>query len=372
MRMQAEVIRGMRQGYGQGATIGPYIGALVLGVCWVMSLGVGRSTRVCTGLSWAVRNMRASGMNLRTRAAGLAAILAGASFSAQAYAADLMGQPTPGGIDLQPANSALKVSANFFHNSILLPIITVISVFVLLLLVIVVVRFNSKANPVPAKFSHNTLIEIIWTLVPVGILLFISIFSFKLLFAYHDMPKADLTVKVNGYQWYWGYAYPDQKIDEITSVMLSEADAKKEGVPYRLAADNSMVVPVGKTVRVLVTGQDVIHAFFVPAFGVMTSAIPGRVNEIWFKSEKTGMFYGQCTQLCGTDHAFMPIQVEVVTQPEFDAWVASKAPKPAAVAVAPAAVAQPAAAVAASATSTAPAPQKIAQTAAASKPAVLN
>jgi cytochrome c oxidase subunit 2 len=310
-------------------------------------------------------------MNLRTQAAGLAAMLAGAAFSAQAYAADLIGQPTPGGIDLQPANSALAHAAHGFHNAILLPIITVISLFVLALLIIVVVRFNAKANPVPAKFSHNTLLEIVWTLVPVGILLFIAIFSFKLLFAYHDMPKPDLTVKVNGYQWYWGYAYPDQKIDEITSVMLSEDDAKKQNVPFRLAADTSMVVPVGKTVRVLVTGQDVIHAFFVPAFGVMTSAIPGRVNEIWFKAEKTGIFYGQCTQLCGSDHAFMPIQVEVVTQAEFDAWVASKAPKPAPVAAAAAAAPAPADA-AVPAAATAPAPQKIAQLDTASKPVAMN
>jgi cytochrome c oxidase subunit 2 len=240
-----------------------------------------------------------------------------------------------------------------------MPIITGIAVFVAILLGIIIVRFNKKANPVPAKFSHNTALEVAWTLIPVGILLFISIFSFKLLFAYHDMPKPDLTVKVVGYQWYWGYSYPDQKIDEITSVMLNEADAKRQNLPYRLAADTSMVVPVNKNVRVLVTGSDVIHAFFMPAFGVMTSAIPGRINDVWFKAEKTGIYYGQCAQLCGSDHAFMPIQIKVVTQKEFDEWVLTKAKPAAAALVAPAAAA-------------APAPQKTAQLDGAAKPVAMN
>jgi cytochrome c oxidase subunit 2 len=234
------------------------------------------------------------------------------------------------------------------------------------------VRFNKKSNPVPAKFTHNTALEVAWTLIPVGILLFISIFSFKLLFAYHDMPKPDLTVKATGYQWYWGYTYPDQKIDEITSVMLSEADAKKANVPYRLAADTSLVVPVGKVVKVLVTGSDVIHNFAMPAFGLKTDAIPGRINETWFKAEKTGMYYGQCSELCGVDHAFMPIQIQVVTQEEFDAWVLTKAPPapaapaatPVATPAAPAAPASPVAAV--------PAPQKTAQLDVAAKPVAMN
>jgi len=310
-------------------------------------------------------------MNMRKLAAGLAAMMVGVGFSAQALAAELLGQPTPDGIGLQPAASPLKHSAIFFHNVILMPVITAISIFVAILLAIIIVRFNKKANPVPAKFSHNTALEVAWTLIPVGILLFISIFSFKLLFAYHDMPKPDLTVKVVGYQWYWGYSYPDQKIDEITSVMLSETDAKTQNLPYRLAADTSMVVPVGKTVRVLVTGSDVIHAFFMPAFGITTQAIPGRVNEAWFKAEKTGTFYGQCSQLCGSDHAFMPIQIQVVTQEEFDAWVQTKAPPPAAPAVTP--VATPAAPEAPAApVASAPAPQKTAQLDVAVKPVAMN
>ncbi len=312
-------------------------------------------------------------MNMRKLAAGLAGMIVGVGFSAQALATELMGQPTPDYIGLQQAASPLKHSAIFFHNAILMPIITAISIFVAILLGIIVVRFNKKSNPVPAKFSHNTALEVAWTLIPVGILLFISIFSFKLLFAYHDMPKPDLTVKATGYQWYWGYTYPDQKIDEITSVMLSEADAKKNGQPYRLAADNSLVVPVGKVVKVLVTGSDVIHNFAMPAFGLKTDAIPGRINETWFKAEKTGMFYGQCSELCGVDHAFMPIQIKVVTQEEFDAWVLTKAP-PAAAAPAVTPVATPAApaAPATPAAAAAPAPQKTAQLDVAAKPVAMN
>jgi cytochrome c oxidase subunit 2 len=298
-------------------------------------------------------------MDMRKLAAGVAGMVVGVGFSAQALAAELLGQPTPDAMGLQQAASPLKHSAIFFHNAILMPIITGIAVFVAILLGIIIVRFNKKANPVPAKFSHNTALEVAWTLIPVGILLFISIFSFKLLFAYHDMPKPDLTVKVVGYQWYWGYSYPDQKIDEITSVMLNEADAKRQNLPYRLAADTSMVVPVNKNVRVLVTGSDVIHAFFMPAFGVMTSAIPGRINDVWFKAEKTGIYYGQCAQLCGSDHAFMPIQIKVVTQKEFDEWVLTKAKPAAAALVAPAAAA-------------APAPQKTAQLDGAAKPVAMN
>jgi cytochrome c oxidase subunit 2 len=259
-----------------------------------------------------------------------------AALCGQARADELLGQPTPGAIDLQRSASPLRDDVMFFHNDILLPIITAIVLFVLALLVICVVRFNAKANPTPARWSHG---------VPVLILMFVAIFSFKLLFKYHDMPPPYMTVKATGYQWYWGYAYPDQKIDEITSTMTPEAKTTK--ALYRLSADNPMVVPVGKVVRVLVTGSDVIHSFSVPAFGVKIDAIPGRVNETWFKAEQTGTFYGQCSQLCGINHAFMPIQVDVLSQADFDSWVASKAPKPAPVAApaptAPAAPSAPAA-----------------------------
>jgi len=211
---------------------------------------------------------------------------------------------------------------------ILMPIITVISLFVLALLLICVVRFNKRSNPVPAKWSHNTPLEIVWTVVPVMILAIIAVFSFRLLFAYHDMPKPDLTVKATGYQWYWGYEYPDQGLAEMTSNLLEEPDAQARGVPYRLAVDQPLVVPVNKVVKVLVTGSDVIHAFGVPAFGIIADAVPGRINETWFKAEKVGTYYGNCRELCGVDHAFMPIEIKVVTQPEFDAWVLARAPAP--------------------------------------------
>ncbi|HVY35020.1 MAG TPA: cytochrome c oxidase subunit II [Caulobacteraceae bacterium] len=264
-----------------------------------------------------------------------------AAIGAQARAAELLGQPTPGAIDLQRSASAMRDDVIFFHNSILMPIITGIVLFVLVLLLICIVRFNKRANPTPARWSHNTVIEVIWTGVPVLILMFVAIFSFKLLFKYHDMPQPYMTVKATGYQWYWGYAYPDQKIDEIASTVTPEDKTTPQ--LYRLAADNPMVVPVNKVVRVLVTGADVIHSFSVPAFGVKIDAIPGRVNETWFKANQTGTFYGQCSQLCGINHAYMPIQVNVLSQADFDSWVAGKAPKPAPTPVAaPAPTAAPA------------------------------
>jgi cytochrome c oxidase subunit II len=269
--------------------------------------------------------------------ASAAALAAAALMTAGgAFAADLVGQPTPGAIDFQPAASPLKHEVIFFHNVILMPIISAIVLLVLGLLIYCIVRFNRRANPTPAKWSHNTVVEVMWTSGPVLILMFIAIFSFKLLYAYHDMPKPDLTVKVTGYQWYWSYAYPDQKIDEITSNMLPEDEAKAKGVPYRLAADNPMVVPVGKVVRVLVTGADVIHSWANPAFGTKIDAIPGRVNQTWFKAEKVGVYYGQCSELCGINHAFMPSEVDVVSQADFDKWVASKTAPPAPAAAAPA------------------------------------
>jgi len=268
--------------------------------------------------------MKSSFHGLRTRAAGALAGAATAFWGAAAMAADKFGQPTDGAIDLQPGVTPLREDAIWFHNVILLPIITVITLFVLALLVWVVVRYNKRANPVPAKFSHNTAIEVAWTLIPVLILVFISIFSFRLLFAYNDMPKPDLTIKATGYQWYWGYEYPDQKIGEFVSNILPEAEAKAKGEPYRLAVTEPLVVPVNKVVRVQVTGADVIHAFAVPSFGIITDAIPGRLNETWFKADRLGTYYGNCRELCGVDHAFMPIEVRVVTQAEFDAWVAKK------------------------------------------------
>jgi cytochrome c oxidase subunit 2 len=305
--------------------------------------------------------MKSSFKRMRALAAGLAAGAMSAFCSASAFADDLIGQPTPKAIDFQPGVTPLRHDAIFFHNVILLPIITGIVLLVLGLLLWCMLRFNKRANPTPARWSHNTTIEVIWTLAPVLILVFIAIFSFKLLFAYHDMPKPDLTIKATGYQWYWGFEYPDQKLPEYISNILPEDKAKARGVPYRLAATEPLVVPVNKTVRVLVTGADVIHAFAVPSFGVIMDAIPGRVNETWFKVDRIGTYYGQCRELCGIDHAFMPIEVHVVSQADFDAWVASKhgpAPAPTATQVAAAATtpAAPAAAPAPAPSSAIPAP----------------
>lgn len=282
-------------------------------------------------------DMKSSFQGMRTRAASALAGVGMAFMGGAVMADDLLGQPTPGAIDLQPGVSPLRHEAIFFHNVILMPVITAITLFVLLLLAVVIIKFNKRANPVPAKWSHNTPLEVAWTLIPVLILMVISIFSFRLLFAYNDMPKPDVTVKAVGYQWYWGYEYPDQKIGEYVSNILPEDQAKAANKPYRLAVNEPIVVPVNKVVRVQVTAADVIHAFAVPAFGIITDAVPGRLNETWFKAEKTGVYYGNCRELCGVDHAFMPIEVRVVTQAEFDAWVASKGGSTAGAATAPSA-----------------------------------
>jgi cytochrome c oxidase subunit 2 len=262
-------------------------------------------------------------------AASLAAALA-----SPALALDRLGQPVDHAIDLQPAASQIRAEQIAFHNNILLPIITAIVLLVMVLLLIVMVRFNKRANPTPARFSHNTPVEVAWTVGPVLVLMFIAIFSFKLLFAEHDMPKPYMTVKVVGRQWNWDYAYPDQKIPAATSIPLTEEVANQEHRPYMLAATNPMVVPVGQVVKVEITGEDVIHSFSVPAFGVKMDAVPGRLNETWFKATRTGVFYGQCSQLCGANHSFMPIEVDVVTLPQFQAWVASKVPQTTTVAAA--------------------------------------
>ena len=261
-------------------------------------------------------------MGMRRRLAHVALALSLAASGTGAWAADLVGQPTPGAIDLQPAASPMKHMVGWFNNFIIMPVMFGIGLFVLILLLIVIVRFNKRANPTPKKFTHNTPLEIIWTIVPVLILAFIAIFSFRLLYAYNDMPKPDMTVKVTGYQWYWGYSYPDQKIPEYVSNILPEDKAPAH--LYRLATDNPLVVPVGKVVKVLVTGSDVIHDWAMPAFGLKTDAIPGRVNETWFKAEKVGTYHGQCSELCGINHSFMPIEVKVVSDADFAAFVARR------------------------------------------------
>ncbi|MEO0400276.1 MAG: cytochrome c oxidase subunit II transmembrane domain-containing protein [Pseudomonadota bacterium] len=355
------------------------------------------------------------------------AALASAFASAAAFAGTAMAQESSSqvsgdapfhadnGIAMLPAQSALATEVHFFHNAVLMPIITVISVFVLLLLVWVVFRYNAKANPVPKKFSHNTLIEIIWTGVPILILLYIALFSFDLLYkedvtpdgkraviaadgattefaiandfaspkrmatrlehvqvfvttggeraklskrsydvaglgepevtvTLSDAPAAGstveihagrtlvgrgdnreialaptMTLKVNGYQWGWSYAYPDFGDFEYASNMLPEEKTSER--LYRLAVDNNVVVPVGETIRVTTTASDVIHSWAMPNFTLKIDAVPGRINETWFKADREGLFYGQCSEICGVKHSFMPIAVEVVSREKFEAWV---------------------------------------------------
>src|SRR6266849_3029808 len=208
----------------------------------------------------------------------------------------------------------------WFHN-FLLVLITVITLFVLALLIIVVIKFNAKSNPVPSRTTHNTLIEVAWTLIPVLILVSIAVPSFRLLFLELDIPKADLTIKATGKQWYWSYAYPDNGKFEFDSLLACDETRLKCQQPRLLSVDNEVVVPVNKVVRIQVIGADVIHSFAVPAFGIKIDAIPGRLNETWFKATKLGMFYGQCSELCGKDHAFMPIAVRVVSDSDFNAWL---------------------------------------------------
>jgi cytochrome c oxidase subunit 2 len=229
-----------------------------------------------------------------------------------------LGQPTFWQMDLQDSATPVMEDVASFHF-FLLWIIAAISAFVLSLLLIVIVRFNARTNPSPSRTTHNTPIEILWTIVPVIILAVIAVPSFRLLFVQLQVPTPDLTVKVTGKQWFWSYSYPDSKF-EFDSLMVQEKDLKP-GQIRLLAVDNEMVVPVNKVVHVLVTGADVIHSFTVPSFGIRMDAIPGRINETWFKATIEGVFYGQCSELCGKDHAFMPIAVRVVNQSEFDTWL---------------------------------------------------
>jgi cytochrome c oxidase subunit 2 len=249
---------------------------------------------------------------------GLAIVFGAVAASRVAFAE--LGQPAPWEYKLQESGSPIMDHIEWFHNW-LLAVITLITLFVLGLLITVMVKFNAKANPVPSRTTHNTLIEVAWTLFPVIILVGIAIPSFRLLFQELDVPKADITIKASGNQWNWTYAYPDDKI-EYTSIMLSEDDrAKLDAPPPRLlGVDHALVVPVNKIIRVQTTGTDVIHSFAVPAFGIKIDAIPGRLNETWFTATKTGIYYGQCSELCGRDHAFMPIMVKVVSDKEYDDW----------------------------------------------------
>jgi cytochrome c oxidase subunit 2 len=277
---------------------------------------------------------------LLAAAAGLAPVLAGAQEQATP------GHPVPGQIGLQPSVTPIMDSIIVFHDGVLMWTITAIVLLVLALLVIVAVRFNARANPVPARFTHNTLIEVAWTVVPILVLIVIAIPSFGVLadqmttpdgerkylgsnifsFGEVEVPAPGLTVKATGQQWFWDYEYVDEGVG-FSQNILSDTDreAQKPAQPRLLAVDNELVVPVDTTVRLLVTAAPggVIHAFAMPAFGIKTDAVPGRINETWFNARETGIFYGQCSELCGYNHAYMPIAIRVVEQEEFAAWIAA-------------------------------------------------
>ncbi|MDA9653708.1 cytochrome c oxidase subunit II [Candidatus Pelagibacter sp.] len=217
-----------------------------------------------------------------------------------------------------PASDGMRDIVNF-HNNLLLPIIIAISVFVLFLMLYTCVRFRASANPVPSKRTHNVTVEILWTLIPCLILIVMAVPSFKILYKQDTIPKADVTVKAVGYQWYWGYEYPDENI--IFDSYMVETKDLKENEPRLLTVDHQVVVPVNKVVKVLITANDVLHAWALPSFGVKRDAVPGRINETWFKAEKVGTYYGQCSELCGIKHAFMPITVKVVSDEDYQEWL---------------------------------------------------
>ena len=246
-------------------------------------------------------------------AAGLIGAVAHAAESTKAH---------PWEVNLQPAATPVMESIHDFHN-LLLVITIAITVFVLILLGITVVRFGARRNPVPSRTTHHTMLEVAWTVVPIVILVVIGIPSFKLLYLSDVTPKADMTIKAIGHQWYWTYEYPDHGKFSFDANMIPPEEIKP-GQLRLLETDNTVVVPVDTTVRVQITATDVLHAWAVPAFGVKRDAVPGRLNETWFKATKEGIFYGQCSELCGVNHGFMPIKVEVVSRQKFDQWVAGK------------------------------------------------
>ena len=235
---------------------------------------------------------------------------------------EVIGKPVPGGIGFQPAATELASDLQWLDGFILV-IITVICLFVTGLLAWVILRFNQRANPTPATFTHNSPLEIAWTIVPILILVVIGAFSLPVLFKQQEIPVPDITIKVTGYQWYWGYEYPDEGIS-FDSLMLAKDELEEYGYAedeYLLATDTAVVVPKGKTIVMLVTGGDVIHSWTVPAFGVKQDAVPGRIAQLWFNAEQEGVYFGQCSELCGKDHAYMPITVKVVSEEAYAEWL---------------------------------------------------
>lgn len=265
---------------------------------------------------------------MKTYAKFALALLALATAPALAQAA--AGQAEPWQMGLQDSVTPVSDYIHWFHNLILMPIIVIIALFVLALLIVVMVKFNAKANPVPSQTTHHVGLEVAWTVIPVLILVIIAIPSLRLLYLQRDIPQADMTIKVIGNPgWNWTYQYPDLGVDEsgeakvnFTASLLPEDQAKAQNRPYLLATDVPVVVPVNKTVKVIVTSDPagIIHAWTIPSFGSKIDAIPGRLNEDWFRANKEGVYYGQCSELCGKDHAFMPIELHVVSEADFKAW----------------------------------------------------
>lgn len=267
-------------------------------------------------------------MRLNTIATSLWAsaglILAGASASAQDVNQELeiIGAPTLGEIGFQPAATELARDVQWL-DGMLLVLITAITLFVTALMIWVFVRYNAKANPTPQTFTHHSALEVAWTIIPIAILVVIGAFSLPVLFKQQEIPQGDITIKVTGYQWYWGYEYVDDGV-AFDSFMLARDELEEFGYSqneYRLATDTAVVVPVGATIVMQLTGADVIHSWTIPAFGVKQDAVPGRLAQLWFAAEKEGIFFGQCSELCGKDHAYMPITVKVVSQETYDAWL---------------------------------------------------
>jgi len=252
----------------------------------------------------------------------IAAFLTATFMTVPAFA--VLGQPESGGINLQESASPMKTRMIDFHDNLLMPIITGISLFVLALLIIVIVRFNSKANPVPSKTTHNTMLEVVWTLLPVLILVVVVIPSMKMLYYVDRTTEADMTIKVVGHQWYWSYEYPDNNVNIDFSNIVKDKDGNFAGEPRLLEVDNPVILPVDTNIKILTAATDVIHSWAVPAFGVKMDAVPGRINETWVRIDKIGTFFGQCSQLCGQNHAYMPIEVKAVSKEDFVKWVHSQ------------------------------------------------
>jgi len=267
-------------------------------------------------------------MRLAKKFAGFGAGLAGMAASGAVFAQDALqgletvGKPTPGSIEFQPAATELARDIRFL-DELVFYIIAAVTLFVLLLLLIVLVRYNQRVNKTPSTFTHNSAIEVAWTIVPIIILIFIGAFSLPVLFKQMEIPEADITIKVTGNQWYWSYEYTDDEFS-FDSFMLAREDLESHGYAsdeYLLATDTAVVVPAGKNIVLQITGADVIHSWTIPAFGVKLDAVPGRLQETWFNADREGVYFGQCSELCGKDHAYMPITVKVVAPEVYEAWL---------------------------------------------------